>query len=80
MDWTLFDYLLAAALLTGAGVLLKAVARRPEGIAYTAGTVGLGVAAMVLGETDDAPGLVLFGLLLIGVTVALRLRATQRNT
>ena len=39
----------------------------------------IAVAAIVLGEADDAPGLVLFGCLLILGTVALSLRSAQRS-
>ena len=39
----------------------------------------LGVAAMVLGELDDAPGLFGFGLLLVLGMVALTVRNVQRT-
>jgi hypothetical protein len=39
----------------------------------------IGVAAIVLGEADDAPGLVLFGGVLIVGTVALTIRTAQRS-
>ena len=50
-------------------------------LAPVLGVVGVGVAAIVFGEADDAPGLVLLGILLIvgaiafGMTPALRTRA-----
>lgn len=48
----------------------------------TAFAVVVGIAAMVLGEADDAPGLVLLGLLIIAGTVAFnvspRLRSRSR--
>jgi hypothetical protein len=37
------------------------------------------VAAIALGEADDAPGLVLFGLLLIVGTVGLAVRTAVRS-
>jgi hypothetical protein len=40
--------------------------------------VAIGGAAIVLGELDDAPGLVGFGCLLIAATVALAIRARSR--
>ncbi len=50
-------------------------------LAPVLGVVAIGVAAIVYGEADDAPGLVLLGILLIvgasafGVTPALRSRS-----
>ena len=80
MDWTFFDFALAAALLGVAGLLLYGLAsRRAPSIAYQAAASGLGVLAIVVGEMDDAPGLVLFGCLLIVATIALAFRAIQRS-
>jgi hypothetical protein len=39
----------------------------------------IGVAAVAFGEADDAPGLVLFGLLLIVGAVALTVRTVLRS-
>lgn len=45
-----------------------------------AGLVGvLGLAAIIFGEADDAPGLVLFGILLIGGALAFGLRPSLRS-
>ncbi len=78
-NWGLGDFVLAAALLGGTGLLLELAARRPAGIAYRVVTAAIGAAAIVFGESDDAPGLVLFGGLLIVGTVALALRTAQRS-
>lgn len=40
---------------------------------------GIGVAAIVLGEADDSPGLQLLGVLLVIGTVALGVRTAQRS-
>lgn len=79
VDWGVFDFVFAGALLAGTGLLLELAARKPRTIAYRAAAVAVGVAAMVLGELDDAPGLVLFGCLLIGGTVALAVRTALRS-
>jgi hypothetical protein len=79
VDWSLFDFGFAAALLGGTGFLLELAARKPSSIAYRAATTAVGVVAIVLGEADDAPGLVLFGLLLIVGTVALTVRTARRS-
>ena len=69
-DWGVFDFVFAGLLVAGSGVLLELAARKPRPVVYRAAAVAVGVAAVVLGEADDAPGLVLFGYLLIGGTVA----------
>ena len=80
VDWGVFDFVLAGVLLGGGGLLLYSLASRKAGnIAYRALAVAIGVAAIVLGEADDAPGLMLFGLLLIAATVALAVRTAQRS-
>lgn len=40
---------------------------------------GIGVAAIVLGEADDSPGLQLLGALLVIGTIALGIRTAQRR-
>ena len=79
VDWGVFDFVLAGALLGGTGLLLELAARKPGSIAYGVAATAIGVAAIVLGEADDAPGLVLFGGLLIVGTVALAIRTAQRS-
>jgi hypothetical protein len=78
VDWGVADFVFAGVLLGGSGLLLELAARKPN-IAYRAAAVAIGVAAIVLGNADDAPGLVLFGGLLIVGTVALALRTAQRS-
>ena len=53
--------------------------RKPRSIDYRAAAIAISVAAIALGEADDAPGLVLFGCLLIIGTVAMAVRPVQRN-
>jgi hypothetical protein len=79
VNWSLFDFAFAAALLGGAGFLVGLAVRRPSSIAYRATTTAVGVVAIVLGEADDAPGLVLIGLLLIVGTVALTVKTARRR-
>jgi len=79
VDWSLADFVFAGVLLVGSGLLLEAAASRPRNLAYRAAAIAIGVAAIVLGESDDAPGLVLFGLLLILGTVALAVRTALRS-
>ena len=79
VDWGVFDFALAAVLLGGTGMLHELAIRRPRNLAFRVAAVGIGVAAIVLGEADDAPGLVGFGLLLILGTLALAVRTAVRS-
>jgi hypothetical protein len=79
VDWGLADFAFAGALLGGTGLLLQLAARKPRNIAYRGAATAIAVAAIVLGEADDAPGLVLFGGLLIVGTVALAVRTARRS-
>ena len=79
VDWGVADFVFAGALVGGTGLLLELAARKPRNIAYLGAATAIGVAAIVLGELDDAPGLVLFGGLLILATAALAVRTAQRS-
>jgi hypothetical protein len=79
VDWGVADFVFAGALLGVTGLLLERAARKDGKIAHRAAAAAIGVAAIVLGEADDAPGLVLFGGLLIVATVALAIRTAQRS-
>ncbi len=80
VDWGVFDFVFAGVLLGGAGLLLQGLAARSaRHLAFRAGASAIGVAAIVLGEADDAPGLVLFGGLLIVATLTLAFRTAQRS-
>jgi hypothetical protein len=79
VDWGVFDFVFAGVLLGGTGLLLELAVRKPRKIAYRATANAIAVAAIVLGEADDAPGLVLFGCLLILGMVALTVRTTLRS-
>jgi hypothetical protein len=79
VDWGVADFVLAGVLLGGTGLLLEAAVRRPASIVYRAAAGAIGIASIVLGEADDAPGLVLFGCLLILGAVALSVRTALRS-
>jgi hypothetical protein len=78
-DWGVFDFVYAAVLVAAVGTLHELAARRPASFAYRVIATVIGVAAIVVGEADDAPGLVLFGLLVILGTIALAARTAQRS-
>jgi hypothetical protein len=75
--WSLGDFIAAGVLLATVGVAVelavKRAGSRPLGIAIAAA----GIAAGILGEAGDAPGLVLLGILLVVSGCALGLRAAQ---
>jgi hypothetical protein len=77
--WSAVDFVLAGALVAGTGTLLELAARQPAKLAYRLAAGAVGVAAIVFGEVDDAPGLVLFGGLLILGMVVLTLRTVHRS-
>jgi hypothetical protein len=79
VDWGVFDFVFAGVLLAGTGLLLELAVAKPRNAALRVAAAAIGVATIVLGEADDAPGLVLFGLLLIAGTVALAFRTAQRS-
>jgi hypothetical protein len=68
------DFVAAGILICGTGLLLERAARRVGTTRHLAAAAAIAVAAIVLGEADDAPGRVAFGLLIILGTVALALR------
>lgn len=78
-DWGVFDFVFAAILLGGTGLLLELATKNVRSVVYRALIAAVGVAAMVFGEADDAPGLVGFGLLLLLGTIALSVRTAQRS-
>jgi hypothetical protein len=80
VDWSVGDFVFAGALLVGTGLLIELAVRDPRKVAYRAAAAAIGVAAIVLGEADDAPGLVLFGCLLIAATIAISVRGAQRRS
>jgi hypothetical protein len=79
VDWGVADFVAAGVLIGGTGLLLERAARRAGSIVQLAAAAAIAVAAIVLGEADDAPGLILFGLLIILGTVALAVRKRLRS-
>ena len=76
--WSLADFVLAGVLLATIGVALELAVRRAGNLAAALGIAAVGVAAAIFGEADDAPGLVLLGILLMASACALGVRTAQR--
>jgi hypothetical protein len=77
--WSLADFVLAAVLLTVVGVAFELAAKKAGNLPAAIGIAALGVAAAVLGEADDAPGLVLLGILLVAGAFAIGVRRAQHS-
>ena len=77
--WSVADFVLVAVLLTVIGVAIELAVRKAGGLGTALGIAALGVAAAGLGEADDAPGLVLLGLVLIATACALGVRSVQQS-
>jgi len=77
--WSLADFVAAGVLLTVIGVALELALRRAGNLPTAFGIAALGVAAALFGEADDAPGLVLLGILLIVSACALGMRTAQHS-
>jgi hypothetical protein len=76
--WSLADFVAAGVLLTIVGVAFELAVKRAGNLATAIALAVLGVAAGVFGNADDAPGLVLLGLLLVAGGIALGVRSLQR--
>ena len=77
--WSYGDFLVAGVLLATIGVALELAARRAGNLATAIGIATLGVAAGVGGSADDAPGMVLLGILLIAGACALGVRSARAS-
>jgi hypothetical protein len=77
--WTLADFAVAGVLLAAIGVALEMAKGKAGNLAAALGFAAVGLAAAVLGEADDAPGLVLLGILLIVSACALGARSAPRS-
>ena len=79
VDWGVFDFVFAGVLLAGGGLLIERAVRSRRAMVPRIAAAALGIAAIVLGEADDAPGLVLFGCLLTLGAVGLTVRTVLRG-
>ena len=77
--WSAADFVAAALLLTVLGVALELALKRVGNVAVAIGIAVLGIAAAVFGNADDAPGLVLVGLLLVASGCVLGVRTAQQR-
>jgi hypothetical protein len=76
--WGLADFVAAGVFLAAIGVVIELAVKRVGSLALAIGIAVVGVLAGVVGEADDAPGLVLLGIVLIVSACALGVRARTR--
>ncbi len=80
--WRVFDFVFAGTLIMGTGLLYEWGSRnagtRVSALA-TAALGAIGGAAVVFGEVDDAPGLILMGLFFVIGAVALGVKGAGRG-
>jgi hypothetical protein len=77
--WSLADFVVAGVLLATIGVALELAVKKAANLAAAIGIATLGVAAAIFGNADDAPGLVLLGILLVASACALGVRTAQHS-
>jgi hypothetical protein len=77
--WTPRDFVVAGVLLAAIGVALELAVRRAGNLVGAIGIAAFGVAAGFLGHANDAPGLVLLGILFIFSACALGVRTAQHG-
>lgn len=75
--WGVFDFVFAGILLAVVGASFEIAARRGGNAVIAGGLALLGVAAAVVGELDDAPGLIVVGALLVAGGAAVMYRRMQ---
>ena len=78
VEWSVTDFLLAGTLLAIIGICVDAAIRRRGNMLVAGAVAGLGVIAAVVGELDDAPGLVVIGAMMIAGGGAVAHRRVQR--
>jgi hypothetical protein len=77
--WSLADFVVAGVLLATIGIALELAARKAGNLAAALGIAAVGVAAATVGQVDDAPGLVLLGILLVASGCVVGVRTAQRS-
>ena len=79
VDWTFADFVIAGIFLAVIGIALELAARRAGSLVVALGIAVVGVAAAIVGEADDAPGLVLLGIVLVVSAGVLGFRSARRS-
>ena len=78
--FSLADFVVVGAFLAALGVAVELAVRKTGSLAVAVGIAALGVVAAVWGKGDDAPGLVLLGILLVVSACALGVRTARQSS
>lgn len=81
--WGVFDFILVEVLVTGAVAVYELAVKRAgtrAAAVLSAGVAAAGGAAVILGEVDDAPGLILIGFGLVATGIGIGVRSARRAT
>jgi VIT family len=76
--WSVWDFVAAGVFLAAIGVVIELAVKRVGNLALAIGIAVVGVLAGVAGQADDAPGLVLLGIVLVVSACALGVRSRTR--
>jgi hypothetical protein len=79
VHWGVGDFVFMGVLLAAVGTVLELATKRRGTIVGSLLVAVLGVLAAVAGNADDAPGLVLIGLLLLAAAATMAARVPQRS-
>jgi hypothetical protein len=77
--WSPADFVVAGSLLAVIGVALELAVRGVGSLISAIAIAAVGVVAAIFGKADDAPGLVLLGILLVVSACGLGVRAAQHS-
>jgi hypothetical protein len=80
--WSPFDFVLAEVLVAGAVLVYELAVKRPgtrTAALLSVGVAALGGAAVIVGEVDDAPGLILIGAGLVLTAGGIGFRSVRRG-
>jgi hypothetical protein len=78
--WSVSDFVLAGVLMSVIGIAFELSVRSAGNRPLALGIAAAGLAAAVLGEADDAPGLVLLGILLVTSALAVGIRTVRERS
>jgi hypothetical protein len=77
--WSAADFVAAGILLAVVVAGLELAVKRAGGRGFPIGMAAAGIAVAIFGNADDAPGLVLLGILLVVDACAIAVRRAQRR-
>jgi hypothetical protein len=77
--WSAADFVVAGSLLAVIGVALELAVKRVGSLITAIAIAAVGVVAAIFGKADDAPGLVLLGIVLFVSACGLGVRTTKHS-